>query len=223
MSRAFEFRALPLDMQRKVVAAMPATDRFFFFCCSRLAGTLADPGMAVARSVLLALCVSEDSLDRIIYLLPESSRRQRHWITDFSPAFPGNFWTLLGLGQSTALAYQSGATRDAVLQYLLEAAVYSLATYSSTIRDGIRQFVAERYLMAVIDAMFRAIEPRQALTERFVQRLLNSIVRGGRVCLMAQFLTRFSKIGRDALNSALRIACEVNLVPEFSELLLRFY
>jgi len=84
--------------------------------------------------------------------------------------------------------------------------------------------VAECYLSPVIDAMFRTIEARQTFVgESFVQRLLNSMVRGGRVQLMAQSLTRFSKIGRTALNSALRIACEVNLVPEFTELLLPFY
>jgi hypothetical protein len=209
------------------VGHLETGDRYFFSISYRESGLLLGPGPVATRRQLLAAAVRENRLERILHLLPGSSlSRGTHWITRNCSEVPGHFWKLIGLapGPGCIDGYRGTGTRLAVLRHLLAQNGYSFWAYSNVICYGVKKFVSELFLQPVFDELIALARVKRVpdTADRW-KPLFCCLVRYGRTYLLGEFAKRFGAVARPTLNAAMRIAGEVNMVPEVSEILLKFY
>lgn len=211
----FEFTKLPLDLQRFIVQKMPAIDRYFLMICAKSLAQLCPGRAGETRLNLIQQAVAEDVLPRIYYLLPGS-----HWVTYMAAKMPSHFWKILGYGVGVGDYYWSADTKIRVMRHLIESVTFTAREIIELIRIGVSVlFVEDFYLVPLLETMIVLLGDRTPN----IKRLLLSLVRAGRVELTARLLSHFSRISAVILNSAMRMACVVNMVPDFSAILLPYY
>jgi hypothetical protein len=213
----FAFTQLPIDLQRYIVMKMPAIDRYFLMVCSKSLRLFTEaPGIhSETRLTLIQQAVAEDRVQRICYLLPDN-----HWITHGAAKIPGHFWKILGYGVGVGDYYRSADTKMKVMRHLMESASFTVRDIIEVIRIGVSVlFIEDFYLVPLLETLIVLLGNRTIN----IKRLLLSLIRAGRVELTAKLLGYFSRVSPVVLNSAMRMACVVNMVPDFSAVLLSYY
>jgi len=215
----FAFTQLPIDLQQFIVQKMPAIDRYFMMVCSKSLAQRLGKEALETRLNLVQQAVAEGVMQRICYLLPPTSWKYGyHWVTHGAAKLPAHFWKILGYGVSVGDYYRSAETKIGVMRHLMMSVSFTTREIVELIRIGVSVlFIEDFYLVPLLETLVR--HERIADTKR----LLLSLVRAGRVDLTARFLGFFSRISPIILNSAMRMACVVNMVPDFSAILLPFY
>lgn len=217
----FAFTQLPIDLQQLIVQKMPAIDRYFLMVCSKKWSLRLQhaPDSVGIRMNLVQQAVAEGVMQRICYLLPPTSWKYGyHWVTHGAAKMPAHFWKILGYGVGVGDYYRSAETKIGVMRHLMMSVSYTAREIIELIRIGVSVlFIEDFYLVPLLETLVRY--ERIADTKR----LLLALVRAGRVELTVRFLRFFSKISPIILNSAMRMACVVNMVPDFSAILLPYY
>lgn len=217
---SFPFRELPIDLQRFITQKMDVLDRYFFMLCSKSVASHIEIYQPCTRFQLIELAAAEDNLRRLCYLLPPTSwRGGYHWITTMAVRNPHHFWRILGYGVGVGDYYRNADSKIKIIGHLLDSSNYTANSITKIIGVALSVlFVEDFYLIPLIIELSHF-----QLKLSCAKKVLIMLTRAGRVALTVLFLNHFVDIPHSMLNSAMRVACSINMVLEFNPIFLPFY
>lgn len=210
----FPFFDLLLDLQHCILERCDPVSQYMFFCCSKAAGSLWCPRYYPRRRcTLLKKSCKQDSFKLVRQLLPDN-----HWITNIcaknnSCSF---LWFLVRMGKSAFM-------KTRILLHLLGSARFRTPVLCLIIRYGSQPYShqATVHLNLVIDELCFCKNNKPSNTNTLM--LINSLVRNARSSSLERLLRNYNELPRSMVDSAMRQAASVSMVPEFSRILLPFY
>lgn len=212
------FPCLPSDVRDYIISKMTVLDRYFFNISSKNFCQLVSEDEKIPRTELLKLAVAECSLARIFHLLPSSP----HWITKKCLTDPTHFWALLGYSNAND-PYTESFYKIRTLYHILTSIKWNTAGLAIMVKAGVKRHYASCYLLQIIMDHLSRFPVRRRISNLNLSMLMNALVRSGRSRCLSYLLQQYHAIPSEILNSAMRQACSINMVPEFAEILLPFY
>jgi hypothetical protein len=211
---SFPFFDLLLDLQHCILEMCDPVSQYMFFCCSKASGSLWCPRYRTRRRcALLKKSCKQDSFKLVRQLLPDN-----HWITNIcSKNTSCSFlWFLVKMGQSAFM-------KTRILLHLLGSAHFRTPVLCLIIRYGSQPYShqAAVHLNLVIDELCFCKNNKPSNTNTLM--LINSLVRNARSSSLERLLRNYNELPRSMVDSAMRQAASVSMVPEFSRILLPFY
>lgn len=212
------FPLLPSDIRDYIISKMTVLDRYFFNISSKNFCQLVSEDDKIPRTTLLRLAVAECSLARIFHLLPNGP----HWIVKRCVTDPTHFWALLGYSNAND-PYTESFYKIRTLYHILTSVKWNTAGLALMVRAGVKRHYVSCYLLQIIMDHLSRFPVRRRITNLNLSMLMNALVRAGRSNCLTYLLQQYHTIPAEILNSCMRQACAVNMVPEFAEILLPFY
>jgi hypothetical protein len=212
------FPLLPSDIRDYIIFKMTVLDRYFFNISSKFFCQLIPQHEKVPRTTLLKLAITECSLTRIIHLLPNGP----HWIVKRCLKDPTHFWALLGYSNDND-PYTESFYKIRTLYHILTSVKWNTAGLALMVRVGVKRHYVSCYLTQIIMDHLSRFPVRRRISNLNLSMLMNSLVRSGCANCLAYLLQQYHTIPAEILNSCMRLACTINMVPEFAKILLPFY